>query len=186
MEETQLIEKLKENNDRAFKLLYKYYPKVRSYLIGFGATKQEVEDVYHEALYILINKLKDPEFVLTCSVNTFLFGICKNKYITLSREKKKVSSHQFDSEIEFDSNHKEDIEAAIQQDQKLQIAQKAFKQLEESCKKLLNAFYIEGKRMKQIAIEFGFTSDKVAKTQKYRCLEAAKRNYQLNANNSES
>ncbi len=47
MEETQLIEKLKENNDKSFKLLYKYYPKVRSYLIGFGATKQEVEDVYH-------------------------------------------------------------------------------------------------------------------------------------------
>jgi RNA polymerase sigma factor (sigma-70 family) len=179
MKETQLIEKLKENNDKAFKLLYNYYPKIKSYLIGFGATKHEVEDVYHEALYILINKLKDPDFVLTCSVNTFLFSICKNKYITLNREKKKVSGLQFDSEIEFDSNHKEDIEAAIQEDQKLQVAQNAFKRLEESCKKLLKAFYVEGKRMKQIAIEFGFTSDKVAKTQKYRCLEAAKKNYQL-------
>lgn len=181
MEETQLLEKLKENNDKAFKHLYKYYPKVRSYLIGFGATKQEVEDIYHEALYILINKLKDPEFALTCSVNTFLFSICKNKYISLNREQKKALNHQFDSEVELGSNHKEEIEDAIQQDRKLQVAQNAFKQLEESCKKLLKAFYVEGKRMKQIAIEFGFTSDKVAKTQKYRCLEAAKKNYKLKA-----
>tara|TARA_B110000211_G_C14076755_1_gene552450 strand:+ start:1380 stop:1940 length:561 start_codon:yes stop_codon:yes gene_type:complete len=179
MKETQLIEELKNNNEKAFKLLYKYYPKIKSYLLGFGASKQEVEDVYHEALYILINKLKDPEFKLTSSVNTYLFGICKNKYITLNREKGKVLKHDFDPEISLDSNEKENIEVAIQEDQKLEMAQNSFKQLEESCKKLLIAFYVEGKRMKQIAIEFGFMSDKVAKTQKYRCLEAAKKNYQL-------
>jgi RNA polymerase sigma factor (sigma-70 family) len=184
MKETQLIEKLKQNNEKAFKLLYKYYPKVRSYLFGFGATKQEVEDVYHEALYILINKLKDPGFVLTSSVNTFLFGICKNKYISLSREKKKSFNIKFEEDIKDNSVHKEEIEAAIREDNKYKVAQKAFRQLEESCKKLLNAFYVEGKRMKEIAIEFGFPSDKVAKTQKYRCLEAAKKNYQIRAVNS--
>lgn len=181
MKETQLIEKLKENNEKAFKLLYNYYPKIRSYLLGFGATKQEVEDVYHEALFILISKLKDSEFELTSSVNTFLFGICKNKFITLCREKKKALNHKYDTEIELDSNHKDDIEVAILHDQKLSVAQNAFKQLEERCKKLLQAFYVDGKRMKQIAIDFGFTSEKVAKTQKYRCLEAAKKNYQLKA-----
>ena len=55
MKETQLIEKLKENNEQAFKILYKYYPVIRSYLLKFGATQQEVEDVYHESLFILIN-----------------------------------------------------------------------------------------------------------------------------------
>lgn len=175
MTETQLIEQLKENNEQAFKLLYQYYPKIRSYLLGFGASQQEVEDIYHEALYILINKLKDAQFELTCSVNTFLFGICKNKYISLNREKNK----SFD--VYFDSAHKEDIETAIQEDKKYEVTQKAFRQLEESCRKLLKAFYVEGKRMKEIAIEFGFSSDKVAKTQKYRCLEAAKKNYQKRA-----
>ena len=72
MKEAQLIEKLKENNNQAFKLLYKYYPRIKSYLVGFGATKQEVEDVYHEALFILINKLKDPEFKLTSSDLLFI------------------------------------------------------------------------------------------------------------------
>ena len=89
MKETQLIEKLKGNNEQAFKLLYKYFPKIRSYLLKFGASKQEAEDIYHDALYILINKLNDPGFILTSSVNTFLFGICKHKYISLHREKKK-------------------------------------------------------------------------------------------------
>jgi RNA polymerase sigma factor (sigma-70 family) len=175
MKETQLIEKLKENNEQAFKLLYKYYPIIRSYLLRFGATQQEIEDVYHEALFILINKLKDPQFELTSTVNTFLFGICKHKYITINREKKKSS------EIELNSDDNKLLEEAIQEDKKYEVAQKAFHQLEESCKKLLKAFYVEGKRMKQIANEFGFSSDKVAKTQKYRCLEAAKKNYQLKA-----
>lgn len=171
MKEAQLIEKLKENNNQAFKLLYKYYPRIKSYLVGFGATKQEVEDVYHEALFILINKLKDPEFKLTSSVNTFLFGICKHKYISLNRDKKK------DLNVNFDSNESQDLEAAILENQKFERAQSAFQKLEESCRKLLKAFYVDGKRMKQIASEFGFSSDKVAKTQKYRCLEAAKKNF---------
>ncbi len=171
MKEAQLIEKLKESNEQAFKLLYKYFPKIKSYLIGFGATKQEAEDVYHEALFILINKLKDPNFELTSTVNTFLFGICKNKFISLNREKKK------DAKLELEQELSKDLEAAFQEDKKFQLAQLAFNKLEESCKKLLKAFYVDGKRMKQIASEFGFSSDKVAKTQKYRCLEAAKKNY---------
>ena len=175
MKETKLIEELKQNNEQAFKALYEYYPKIRSYLLRFGAAKQEVEDVYHESLYILINKLKDPKFELTCSVNTFLFSICKHKYISLNREKKK------NYKIELDPSHSKDIEAAIKEDKKYEVAQKAFRQLEDGCKNLLKAFYVEGKRMKQIAIEFGFTSDKVAKTQKYRCLEAAKKNYHQKA-----
>ena len=179
MKETQLIEKLKENNEQAFKILYKYYPVIRSYLLKFGATQQEVEDVYHESLFILINKLKEPQFKLTASVNTFLFGICKNKYISLNRKKKKTSEMVFDSA--HDETLENSIQDAIQKDKKYEVAQKAFHQLEESCKKLLKAFYVEGKRMKQIAIEFGFSSDKVAKTQKYRCLEAAKKNYQQKA-----
>ena len=172
MKETQLIEKLKENNEQAFKLLYKYFPKIRSYLLKFGASKQEAEDVYHEALYVLINKLQDPNFVLTSSVNTFLFSICKYKYTSLNRKKQKGI------DIEIEAHEKENIEVAVEEDKKYYAAQNAFQQLEESCKKLLKAFYVEGKRMKQIAIEFGFSSDKVAKTQKYRCLEAAKKNYQ--------
>ncbi len=175
MTEVQLVEKLKNNNEQAFKLLYRYYPKIKSYLKRFGATKQEVEDVYHEALYILLNKLKDPQFELTSSVNTFLFGICKHKYVSLNREKKKYF------EIEIDLDHNEVLEEVIKEEKKYEIAQKAFLQLEESCKKLLKAFYVEGKRMNQIALEFGFSSDKVAKTLKYRCLEAAKKNYQQKA-----
>ena len=175
MTEVQLVEKLKNSNEQAFKLLYRYYPKIKSYLKRFGATKQEVEDVYHEALYILIKKLKDPQFELTSSVSTFLFGICKHKYVSLNREKKKHF------EIEIDSDHDEVLDEVIKAEKKYEIAQNAFLQLQESCKKLLTAFYVEGKRMSQIALEFGFSSDKVAKTQKYRCLEAAKKNYQNKA-----
>lgn len=175
MKETQLIEKLKESNEQAFNLLYEYFPKIRSYLLKFGASKQEAEDIYHEALFILINKLKDPEFILTSSVNTFLFGICKHKYISLNRAKNKEKL------LDVDEPQKEDIEAAIKEDRKYEAAQNAFQKLEESCKKLLKAFYVDGKKMKQIAVEFGFSSDKVAKTQKYRCLESAKKIYQQKA-----
>jgi len=175
MKETQLIEKLKGNNEQAFKLLYKYFPKIRSYLLKFGASKQEAEDIYHDALYILINKLNDPSFILTSSVNTFLFGICKHKYISLHREKKK------NIDLDLDASLTQDIEAALKEDEKYEMAKLAFQKLDENCKKLLKAFYVDGKRMKQIAQIFGFGSDKVAKTQKYRCLEAAKKFYQLKA-----
>jgi RNA polymerase sigma factor (sigma-70 family) len=171
MNETQLIEKLKENNEQAFKLLYQFFPKIRSYLLKFGATKQEAEDIYHDALFVLINKLNDHKFELTSSVNTFLFAICKYKYISLHREKKK------NLDLDLDSDLNQDIEVALKEDQKYESAKRAFQKLEDTCKKLLKAFYVDGHRMKQIAKDFGYSSDKVAKTQKYRCLEAAKKNF---------
>ena len=178
MTEIQLVQLLKEKDEQAFKLLYKYYPKIRSYLRGFGASIQEVEDIYHESLYIMMNKLDDPQFELTSSVNTFLFGICKNKYITLSREQKKKYDDDWIDNLTSETELNVDVQEALKEDRKYELAQKALRQLEDRCRKLLNAFYVEKRRMKEIALEFGFSSDRVAKTQKYRCLEAAKKNYQ--------
>lgn len=48
--------------------------------------------------------------------------------------------------------------------------------LGQKCKELLELFYFKKLSMKDISKKLGFASEKVAKNQKYRCIEKAKEN----------
>ncbi len=45
--------------------------------------------------------------------------------------------------------------------------------IQDRCKQLLRLFYFENERMAEIAKKMGFSSEKSAKTQKYKCMEKA-------------
>jgi DNA-directed RNA polymerase specialized sigma24 family protein len=68
---------------------------------------------------------------------------------------------------------KEDFEI-IETESQFRLAEQAIKQLGEVCKQLLNLFYFEKLDYISIAKSLRFSSDKVAKNQKYRCIEKAK------------
>ena len=65
----------------------------------------------------------------------------------------------------------------ISSEQKYNQAEEAFILLGEKCKELLMQFYFHKKPMIEIASMLGFANEKVAKNQKYKCLEKAKENY---------
>jgi hypothetical protein len=51
------------------------------------------------------------------------------------------------------------------------------------CKQLLILFYFKKKSFREIAAALAFSDEKVAKNQKYRCLQKAKENYFSISNN---
>jgi hypothetical protein len=56
--------------------------------------------------------------------------------------------------------------------------------LGEKCKQILILFYFKKESYKKIATLLDFSDDKIAKNQKYRCLQKAKENYLQLSNNT--
>ncbi|MFM7022213.1 MAG: RNA polymerase sigma factor [Flavobacteriales bacterium] len=171
MTDTAIIELLNAGrDDKALDKLYKLYPPIQRFLINHGASKDEALDVFQDALYLLCKKVKEGKFQLTSQLGTYLFGVCK---VLWQRELVKKNKH---INIEIDLSTEEQQEVA-EQENKMTRAEKALENLGEKCLEILKAFYYEGLRMEKIAQTFGFSSEKVAKNQKYKCLERAKLKY---------
>lgn len=177
MKDSQIIELLQRNNyAKVSEKLYGYFPVIKRFILKNSGSREDAEDIYQEALIILIRKVNTPEFILTSSLNTYLYSICRflwserlkkqSKHIEVDIEKNQHASiaHELDTLYKTESEHK--------------LAEKAFQQLGEKCKHLLLLFYFKKMSMRDIALKLNFRSEKVAKNQKYRCIDKAKENLQ--------
>jgi len=167
MNDQKVITYFKEGKrEKAFRYLYRLYPKIERMVLSYGGQKADALDVFQEALIVVYTNLKKEEFRLTCSFYTYLYAV--SRYLWKDANKRK----------EPPATEIADWEEVLDQEQQFQLAEKAFASLGERCRDLLTLFYQEGLPFKKIATRLGFASDKVAKNQKYKCLSKAKDIYQ--------
>jgi RNA polymerase sigma factor (sigma-70 family) len=172
MKEEEIIQLIQKGRiEKAFVKLYKLFPKVRSILKNHGASKDQSNDLFQDALVVLYQKLQQENFKIEVSIEAYLINTCK--FMFLKSQKHQESFANLQEQIPDHS----DLENILIEDRKMEIAQAAFEQLGTKCKEILMSFYFGKKSMLEIAKQFSFSSEQVAKTQKYKCLESARKNY---------
>ena len=77
-------------------------------------------------------------------------------------------------DFEFTSEEESEFQEAIEREAKFKQIESVLTQIGDKCLQLLKLFYYEGLSMKIIASKVGLKSEKIAKNQKYKCLERAK------------
>jgi RNA polymerase sigma factor (sigma-70 family) len=176
--DTELLEGLASGDRNAIVALYKLYHSVlKKWILSRGGLESDAEDVFQEALVVIFEKAKSPEFCLTCKLSTYLFAISKRLWF-----KKIEKSSNYLSLSEDDDNDKlgayeEDLGIHLEKEEQFTLLGKSMDQLGEPCKSLLHAFYVDGKNMQDIATQFHYTNAENAKTQKYKCLNRLKKIY---------
>jgi RNA polymerase sigma factor (sigma-70 family) len=172
MKEQQIIELLQAGKtERAFMKLYKIFPKVRSILKKYGADKDLIDDIFQDGLVALYQKLNQENFTITISIEAYLINTCK--YIYLNKKKGTVPTKELTELVHEET----DVEHFVEMDKKIRRAESVLQQMGEKCREILLSFYVHKKSMKEIAEQFSYSSENAAKTQKYKCLEAARNNY---------
>ena len=169
MTDKEIIEHLQQNKYApAVKGLYNILPDVKQYIKANSGTAADAEDILQDALVILYKKIHSGNFILTSSLKTYLMAVVKNCWLQQLRQQKKMPA----GEIIYD------IPAAeTEEEPAFTLADTAFNLLGEKCKQLLILFYFKKKSFKAIAAALAFSDEKVAKNQKYRCIQKAKENY---------
>ena len=169
MNDKEIIEHLQHNKyAEAVKGLYNILPFVKKYIKDNSGTTDDAEDIFQDALVILYKKIQERNFVLTVPLKNYLLAIIKNCWLQQLRKRKKMPAGATPEDI-----------AIIETDEEpgFILAQNAFDLLGEKCRQLLILFYFKQHSFKTIAAQLSFSDEKVAKNQKYRCLQKAKENY---------
>src|SRR5688572_4115841 len=89
LSDNTLLDKLRTEDNSSFGLLYKFYfPSVASYIKQNLGSNEDAEDVFQEAITVLLQKVRQSDFVLTSSLKTYLYAIAKNLWLKRLRDSK--------------------------------------------------------------------------------------------------
>jgi RNA polymerase sigma factor (sigma-70 family) len=171
MQDFLIIEHLRMgNNEKAIKELYKEFPKVKANIISSGGNKEIAQEVFNDALLILIEKIENPSFELTSKISTYLYGIARLLWKNeLRKQKKHYELEWADTLILSEKEFGYDFE----QEERFQLMDSIIASLSTTCQDIFQRFYYEKQTMVAIAQALGFSSENSAKTQKYKCIERA-------------
>jgi RNA polymerase sigma factor (sigma-70 family) len=183
MSDQQILQLLRSGKrSKAFANLYKVYPSVLRLIKANSGSKGDAEDIFQEALIVFYRKAQDTNFYLTASIKTYLYSVCFYLWKEELRRRKKNIDLQY--KLKKDLEHESSLQEAIEREQLYKRAEQALVRLGKKCKDLLTLFYYHKESMKAIAERLGFRSDKVAKAQKYKCLEKARQLVIVNKQNN--
>ena len=173
MNDQEIIELLKsEKRNKAFLKLYKNYSQVEKMIVSKGGSKEDAKDIFQEALIVFYEKVNRTDFELTSTISTYLYSVCR--FLWKDQLIKRKGKETEDLSFEFSSEEETEFQAAVDREEKYKQLESVITQIGEKCLELLKLFYYQGFKMAEIAKKVGLKSEKIAKNQKYKCLEKAK------------
>lgn len=176
--DNELVAMLKDSSDA----LTFIYEKHRDYCLKFMNSmfddRDEIKDIYQDAVIVFYEKAVSPEFNLTCSIQTYLNSICRNQVLVrLAKMKKNFTASMMGNEgfLEnltdwFDDTH-------LVSNDRVSVLKGILSEMKESaskCYEILVRFFYQNQSMEKISQALGYTNADNAKNQKYRCQEKLK------------
>lgn len=173
MSDQEILEQLRSRSrQEGLTRLYQYLPKVEQLIVSNGGSKIDAQDVFQEALIVLIKKAAQPDFTLTASVDTYLYSVCK--FIWNNELRKRGKSRESELPSEIDDTAEQELGAYLEKESRIKQVEMVLRALGKRCQQVLVLFYYKAMSMVDIAKQMGLSSENSAKTQKYKCLEQAK------------
>jgi RNA polymerase sigma factor (sigma-70 family) len=168
-QELTLLSGLAKNDRHAAESIYsRHFGMIQSLIINNNGSPEDARDVFQEAMIVLYERSRQPDFELQCQLKTYLYSVCRRLWLKRLTQSQRYVPHM--NGIEDLVPVEEEIEAHEIRNQEFVMMEKALTGLGEPCKSLLEAFYLQKKNMNEIAGSFGYTNPENAKNQKYKCL----------------
>lgn len=169
-----IVEQLRTgNNQQAIQQLYQAFPSICKLICNLGGEESDAKDVFQDALLVLYRNAQKPDFELTCAPSTYLYSVAR--FLWKDKLKKRYREVPLNLNAQEQQVIETDVEYFKENQSKTQQLAQILTTLGERCKSLLQAYYYQKMSMKEIASKFDYASVNSAKTQKYKCLERAKK-----------
>lgn len=177
MATNQLLNALRAGDNRAIKELYiSAYPACAKLILNNTGTKNDARDLFQEAMIVFFRKIREPQFELTCHVNTFIYSVVRNLWLKELRQRGKTG---LDLSIDEPKQklpkiEESDLEAKYEIEEKHKHIAKILKNFKEDCRRLLTSFYFKKMSLKEIADDMDY-SNSFVKVKKKRCMDSLKK-----------
>ena len=71
MKDEQIISQIRQGKrNKAVRFLYKEFPKIKALICSSGGDEAIAQEIFHDSLILVIEKVSDPKFVLTSKLST--------------------------------------------------------------------------------------------------------------------
>ena len=165
----ELLQGLKTGDRKVIHRIYNdVFPKVKSYLMKNGAGKDDVHDVFHDALETMLVKVDK----IQSSFDGMLMQMCKYKWIDKTRKVKRDRVRNDDAARLINKPEEAD-EYIIKSEQaymRYTMMEKTFLQLSEKCRQLITMIRQE-KKVKEMVVALDYPSANTLYRRKSACME---------------
>jgi RNA polymerase sigma factor (sigma-70 family) len=166
----EIIEGIKARDNCVLQYVYKnHYPSIHHFIISNSGSPEDAKDIFQESIIVIFRKIKEQEhFLLNSSFKTFIYSIARNLWLKHLRairyEGLKIKDQQQYIEL------KDEPFKVSNEDLKMSLYQKYFKQLPEDCQNILK-LTARDVPQKEIAQAMNLKSENYVKKRKHNCKE---------------
>jgi DNA-directed RNA polymerase specialized sigma24 family protein len=150
-----------EREQRFIALYKKAFPGVAKYVGKMGGSFDEAKDIFQDTLVVYYEKMVNSPIAVHTNEQAYLLGIAKHLWAKKFRENTLLAP--LDSQPDF-----------IEEDEFQPSSVKLTHYLEtagQKCMEILKAFYYDNLPVNAIATLFGYSGERSATVQKYKCME---------------
>jgi RNA polymerase sigma factor (sigma-70 family) len=167
--EQELIEGLRQGEVAAMKEIYRtYFSPILGFIRKHGGNEEDAKDMFQEGVMVMYRMVQKPDFELKGAFLSLLFPICRNLWYKAVR--KRPYYVEIGEEEVLKQVSPEAINEAIEAREVDTLFREKFRQLGDTCQRLLNMFF-DGFSMKEIMATMELSSVSFAKKKKFQCKE---------------
>lgn len=137
------------------------FPAVARYVRRKGGNSDAARDIFQDALIVYYEKAVAGETAIRTNEKAYLFGIARNLWTKRYTADLKTASGETLPPLVDEPEEHPSVERLARY---LETAGK-------KCMQLLQSFYYDRLNMQEIAGRFGFSGERSATVQKYKCIE---------------
>ena len=158
------IETLRTQREAVFECLYEEaFPKVARLVQRRGGQEADARDVFHDALILFYERALAGNLELQSHPAAYVTGIARHLWYRRCRQESPY--------VGLEQVIAEELPAETGEPTVSPNVLQYLKSAGRRCLDLLQAFYYQRLNMREIAEEFGYSSERSATVQKYKCLE---------------
>ena len=169
IEDQEFVRGLAAGDQRVLEEIYQtFFPPIRGFVRNNGGNTDDAKDIFQEGIMVMYRLVRQPDFKLSASFLSLLFGICRNIWYKSLRKR-----HYYDEVSEM-KELSQPMEEGIVEVITARTTDRLFRQkvnaLGEKCRQLLELFF-DGEKMKDIVDQLSLSSVSFAKKKKFQCKE---------------
>lgn len=170
---SKIIADLRSENNNAFGILYKeYFGMVLRFVTNNSGRTVDAEDIFQDAMLVLVQKMRQDDFELTASLKTYIMAISKNLWLKRLR----TSYRETELTAVLDDQFFEEIDLAIEQERSYKDQLQAFlHKITTHCQGLIHDMFFKERTIDEIKRDYGYSSKHNAQNQKHKCIEQIRR-----------
>ena len=177
----EIVQRLRRGDREAIKQIYsEAFAYCASFITNNRGDTDQARDYFQEALIVLFNNLRNPDFELTCNVKTYLYSVMRNQWLKkINKDQRgglKLVVDQEDGK-EFVIIAEDEIEQKREKEDMHELVAKAIKLIKEDCRTLIMSFYFQKVDLTSLAEQMGYTYQFI-KVKKNRCMDYLKKKVQ--------